>query len=321
MKPLRVLLAVHPQFRPDKQTASSTEFDVWSTLKKLGHTTEVMPLDDDFAVVERSLKEFKPDIVFNLVEEFKGEAVFDFHLVSFLEAKGVPFTGCNPRGLVISRNKLWVARLAKGLGLMVPQTGLSTDKAMTNAVAKHPVFVKFNREHASLGIGKQNRVTNRRDLMKVVGKLRNKLSAEVLLQEFISGSEVTVSVWGNRRAEAFPPWQLHFKDDQDFATERVKFNAGYRRNQGIRAGRYRGDLSEQLQKDSIRLFQSLDLSGYARFDYRISADSKAYLIDVNPNPNLARDEDFACSSRSLGCDYPSLVAGILKLGFNYTPNR
>lgn len=320
-KPLRVLLAVHPQYKPDRAGVGSTEFDVWQALKKLGHNIQVMPLDEDFHVVESSLKDFQPDIVFNLVEEFRGEAIYDFHLVSFLEARGISFTGCNPRGLVVSRNKLWVAHLAGGLGLRVPRTGLHNDRSVMNAVSRTPLFVKYNREHASLGISNGNRVTSRKDLASVVARMRNKLNAEILLQEFIPGTEVTVSVWGNRQAEAFPPWQLHLGGDLAFATERVKFSSTYRRKRGIRAGRYRGELADQLKKDSVTLFQALDLSGYARFDYRLSTEGVPFLIDVNPNPNLSKNEDFATSSQSDGCEYVHLIEGILKLGLSYRPKR
>ncbi|NJL24285.1 MAG: hypothetical protein HC902_03305 [Calothrix sp. SM1_5_4] len=79
----RVLLLVHPRFRPDRGKREGTEFDVWSALRKLGFSTEVAAVDSDLRGFDRQLREYLPDVVFNLLEEFDGEAVFDFHLVSF----------------------------------------------------------------------------------------------------------------------------------------------------------------------------------------------------------------------------------------------
>lgn len=313
----RVLIAVHPHFRPDRVRAGATEADVWSALKRLGYVTQITPVLDELDTFARALVEFKPDIVFNLVEEFRGEAIFDFHLVTLLESKGIPFTGCNPRGLVISRNKFWVGRLAAACGLSVPKSRLAGD---SRAVFEDgPFFVKFNREHASLGINQANRVGNPAGLKRAIARMKDRMDSEILVQEFIPGIEVTVSVWGNGRPEAFHPWQLHLRDRDGFATARVKFSASFRKKKGIRATRFNGSQSDRLKKDSLNLFRVLDLSGYARFDYRITKLGEPYLIDVNPNPNLARTEDFACSGRSHGLEYPQLIEGILQLGLKYRP--
>lgn len=315
----RILLAVHPRFRPDRVTGGATETDVWSALKRLGYHTQIAPLSSDLTSFARTLHDFRPQVVFNLVEEFRGEAVFDFHLVSYLEANGISYTGCNPRGLVVSRNKLWVAQLAAGAGMSVPISGFPGDKRLAPALQKGPLFVKFNREHASLGINQTNRVENPRELARTLSRLRAKMRSEILIQQFIPGMEVTVSVWGNKKLEAFPPWQLHLGDHDGFATERVKFSAKFRRRNGIRAMRFNGAEADRVCSESLRLFKLLDLSGYARFDYRITIEGEPFLIDVNPNPNLARSEDFACSARSRGLEYPQLIEGILQLGLHYRP--
>jgi D-alanine-D-alanine ligase len=315
----RILLAVHPHFRPDGATAGVTERHVWSTLKRLGYATRVASFSNDLSAFERELTEFNPQIVFNLIEEFRGQAIFDFHLVSLLEAKGIPFTGCNPRGLVVSRNKLWISRLAAEPGISVPPSGLVGNPRLGEALKKGPLFVKFNREHASLGISQTNRVDSAVKLARSVSRLRTRMNAEILVQQFIPGLEVTVSVWGNRRPYAFPPWQLDLRSRDSFATERVKFSAKFRRQKGIRARQFRGPGADRARSNSLRLFRLLDLNGYIRFDYRITESGEPFLIDVNPNPNLARDEDFACSVREGGVEYPELIEKILELGLRYQP--
>ena len=75
-----------------------TEYDVVSTLRADGHEVRQLGVSDDVRVIRETVEGWKPQIVFNLLEEFQGEAVFDHNVVSFLELLGVPYTGCSPRG-------------------------------------------------------------------------------------------------------------------------------------------------------------------------------------------------------------------------------
>ena len=307
----KVLMLVHPKARP--QSAKGTERDVWSALRRMGCAVEVQSLRQDLRPLDQALARFRPTVVFNLLEEFRDEGVFDFHPVSFLEAHGVPFTGCNPRALVLTRNKLWVSRIASAAGVATPETRVGEWPKTS-----YPAFVKFNREHASLGIRGDNRASTPLQLKKVLRRMRALSAAEILIQEFIPGEEISVAAFGNHRPVGLPPWQLRFADDHEFATERVKFSAAHRRARAIRAGRYSGGEIPQAVRAVRELYRSLDLNGYARFDFRVRA-GKIFLLDVNANPNLAKDEDFACSARQAGFSYTELVAKILRLAKNYSP--
>ena len=82
-----------------------TEYNVIESLKRQGHDVLVLGVYSDLAEVRKSIEEFKPHITFNLLEEFDGEVLFDQNVVSFLELLRVRYTGCNPRGLMIARDK------------------------------------------------------------------------------------------------------------------------------------------------------------------------------------------------------------------------
>lgn len=315
----RILLAVHPSFRPDRRkTRAGTEKDVWTALRQLGYSAEVVCLTDDLREMERKLSAFNPHAVFNLLEEFRGEAVFDFHLVSFLEALGIPYTGCNPRGLVLSRNKYLVGRIAENLEMDSPKSALmpSGQPRIPKLPSEFPLFVKLNREHASLGIRDTNKVLSLQQLKKTCDRLRENYGGEILIQQFIPGHDTSVSLWGNNRIEVFGPRVLHMGGRDKVATERMKFNRGTK----ARAFEFKSPLVERLQSEAKLLYERLDLSGYARLDYRVSADNVPYLLDINPNPNLARREDFAMSVKGVGMSYPDMVENIVRLGLGYKPN-
>jgi D-alanine-D-alanine ligase len=318
----RVLLLVHPRFRPDRRTKNgSSEKSIFAAVKRLGHSVHFTTADKDLTALNAALKDIRPHIVFNLIEEFRGEGIFDFHLVSYLEALSVPYTGCNPRGLALSRNKFLVMKVAQGMRVQVPKSALGSvsGEQVRPGELNYPLFVKLNREHASLGITPKNRVTSDPQLRAVCRRLKNDYRGRILIQEFVSGSDVSVSVWGNRRIDAFSPWILKLSGPDDFATEHLKFNSAYRKKHSITAAKYQGPLASQLCKSAKAVYAALDLSGYARMDFRVTAAGEAFLVDVNANPSLAETEDFADSARAEGYSYPEVIENILRLGLSYRP--
>jgi D-alanine-D-alanine ligase len=314
----KIMILTHPDLRPDQKGApKGTERDVYLALKRLGYSTQVTALREDLRDLDKELARFRPDIVFNLLEEFRDEGVFDFHAVSKLESLGIPFTGCNPRGLIVSRNKFWVSQIACGVGVKTPETHLVDGMKIPKA-ATYPAFVKFNREHASMGLTDKSRVTNSRQALQEVRRLRQRMRGEVLIQEFVPGEDVSVAVMGNDKLQVFPPWTLKLGSKMGFATERIKFSAALRRRNGFRAIRYRGDAGRLAQEAALNLFRAMDLNGYARFDFRVRGD-QSYIVDVNANPNIAKSEDFAASARASGIGYDHLIESFLKLAIAYRP--
>ena len=59
------------------------------------------------------------------------------------------------------------------------------------------------------------------------------------------------------------------------------------------------------------------MSGYARFDLRLTADGRVYMIEANANPNLSYGEDFAESAHAGGIEYDDLLTRIINLGMQY----
>ena len=76
-------------------------------------------------------------------------------------------------------------------------------------------------------------------------------------------------------------------------------------------------MREKLKRLSKRIYRTLFLSGYARLDYRVTDDGRIYLLEANPNSQIARDEDFADSAKHSGLDYESLLQKIITLGLSY----
>src|ERR1700758_2711695 len=163
MRRVRALVLVHSTLVPPDSLQGSTEkeieewrteYDVISHLKEAGH--EVMPLglSDSLSELRRAITDWKPDIVFNLLEEFNGIVTYDQHVVAFLELMQAPYTGCNPRGLMLSRDKVLCKQLLSFHRIPTPQFAVLR-RGQRFAIPKRlrpPLFVKSATEHASLGI-------------------------------------------------------------------------------------------------------------------------------------------------------------------------
>src|SRR5262249_21629320 len=114
MKPLRILVLMHPDLIPPESSKGfseqqinewKTEYDVVSTLRAAGHEVRPLGVQEELKPIRDQVENWKPHVVFTLLEQFHGEAVYDQNVASYLELMRVPYTGCNPRGLMLARGK------------------------------------------------------------------------------------------------------------------------------------------------------------------------------------------------------------------------
>src|SRR6185369_11767185 len=321
MKRLRTLVVVHSTLvPPDTLEGHSekeieewrTEYDVVSTLKKSGHEVRCLGISDSVEELRSVITEWKPEMVFNLLEEFDGIVTYDQHVVAFLELLRTPYTGCNPRGLLLARDK----PLCKQL--------LSYHRISSPQFAVFRRGVKLTTEDASLGISQASIVTDKAQLKQRIQFVHDQVQTDALVEEYIEGRELYVGVMGNDRLTRLPVWEMKFgslsETSAGIATRRVKWDKKYQKKHGIDTYEAK-DLSPavlaRLDKLSRRIYRCLGLSGCARLDYRMNGDGQIYVIEANPNPNLAADEDFAQSALAAGVAYPEMLEKLLTLGAGY----
>ena len=330
-KRLRVVVLMHPSMVPPEEPNSQTEkeryqwkteFDILTTLRELGH--EVMPLgvQDELKPIARMIDEWYPDIFFNLLEEFHGQPELDHHVVSYLELKRVPYTGCRPRGLVLARDKALAKKLVAYHRIHVPHfavfpRGRRVRKPRNLA---YPIIVKGLRVEGSAGISQASIVENDEELVERVSFIHASIGADALAEEYIDGRELYVAVLGNVRLNVFPVWELTFDNlapgTWAIATANVKHNPEYQRRRGIfqKAAQLEDALRARIVKTSRRIYKILEFDGYARIDYRLRADGSLYFLEANPNPDLAQSEEFATSAAHVGVPFDQLIQRILTLG-------
>jgi D-alanine-D-alanine ligase len=311
MKKVRVLALVHDHLVPPDDTTGidileadwKMEYDVIETLRETGHDVRVFGTHDDLSGIRLAAEEFKPHIVFNLMEAFAGITTFDQNVVSFLELLRLPYTGCNPRGLILAR-----------------------DKALSKKL-QFPLIVKSLFFEASTGISQASVVENADQLTRRVTFIHESLGTAAIVEQFIDGRELYVGVLGNERLEVCPVWEMSFDKMPEnrwrIATERVKWSTQYQKKHGIMtsAAQLEPDAATRIQRIARRAYAALDLNGYARIDIRLDDAGRPFVLEANPNPNLAYGEDFAESAEVGGTPYERLLDRIIQLGLRWVPER
>jgi D-alanine-D-alanine ligase len=105
----------------------------------------------------------------------------------------------------------------------------------------------------------------------------------------------------------------------NIATSKLKWDPAYQEKVGVvtRAADLEQPMVEKIERLSKRIYRTLFLSGYARLDYRVTEDGQIFLLEANPNPQIANQEDFADSAKHCGVDYDGLLQKIMALGLRY----
>jgi D-alanine-D-alanine ligase len=332
---LRILVLVHESLVPPEslegvaeQAAAEcrTEFDVISCLRASGHDVRPIGIGDSLTELRAAIQDFQPQVCFNLLEEFGGIVTYDQHVVAYLELLRQSYTGCNPRGMMLSRDKVLskqvlayhriptphFAVFRRGGAIRIPKT------------LHYPLFVKSATEDASLGISQASVVEDPARLTERIGFIHEHTQSDALVEEYVEGRELYVGVLGNDRIRTLTPWEFIFGELKAgraaIATRKAKWDRAYQARHGITSGKAEGlpaGLAEKLDHLARRIYRALHMTGYARIDFRVRADGTPLVLEANANPNLEREEDFADAALNDGIGYPELMKRLITLGRAY----
>jgi D-alanine-D-alanine ligase len=332
MNRLRVLVLMHPDLIPPERlkgyseqeiSAWKTEYDVVTTLRKSGHDVRPLGVHNELRPIRDEFESFKADVVFNLLEEFHGETIYDQNVVSYLELLRVPYTGCNPRGLMLARGKDLSKQLVAYHRVPVPAFAVFPMRRKVRRPKRLslPLIVKSLSEDSSYGIAQASVVDSDEKLAERVAFIHERVGTAAIAEQYIEGRELYVGVLGNERRIVLPVWELHFTQMAQgahlIATERVKHNVDYQERRGILHGPAENlwpEIAARIQRLAKRICRALDVDGVARIDFRLSADNVPYFLEANPNPDIASEQEFAHAAAQAGIAYPALLNRMLALG-------
>ncbi len=334
---LRVLVLMHAELVPpdDLDGLTGQEFlwvkatyDVVGGIDSLGHEVLKLGLNDEISDLRKALDETRPHVVFNLLEGFRGLPYYDQHVVSYLELLKMPYTGCNPRGLVLARDKALCKKILAYHRIRVPEFAVFPLGRKPNKSKRfsYPMIVKSLVNDASAGIAQASLVTSYEKLVERVDFVHRTFHSDAIGEEYIEGRELYVGVIGNHVLTPLPVWEIVLdtlpESSARIATEKVKWDVGYQEKHKIEV-RAATDLSDELREKchrvSKRIYRILGLSGYARLDFRLTENGQLYFLEANPNPDISVDEELACAAGAHGLEYEQLLHKIINLGLRRRP--
>ncbi len=318
------------EVKPEEVEAASwrMEYDVISTLRASGHEVLVQPVGGELNPIRRAVRELRPHLSFNLLERFADVPHWDQNVVAYLELQKMNYTGCNARGLLLGRDKALTKKLLSFHRIRVPEFAIVARGRRFRRPKRleFPLIVKPLPLDASIGISQASVVESEEKLGERIRFVHESVGTDALVESYIEGRELYVGVLGNRRLTALPIWELYLEGlpeaSRRIATERLKSSLDYQRKHGIASGAARElpeVLTTRIRELCKRVYSILYMNGYARIDLRLTDDGRVYVLEANPNPQLARGEDLADSAAAAGIDYGALLERIVRLGLAWDP--
>lgn len=305
-----------------KEEQKPTEADVMESLLRLGHSVETLAVFDNVTHIVEKLQTCLPDVVFNLSESFHHDRAHEPNIPALLELMKVRYTGSGPDALMLCKDKAITKKILAYHHVRVPGFLVSHRQSPLRRLKrfKFPAFVKPRYEESSDGISKASFARDEGEAIERAQFIHQKFDCDALIEEYIEGRELYVSILGNRRLSVFPPREVFFDnmpaDVPRFATYHTKWNDAYRKKWGITNGAARElspEVESELRKIARNVYGWLKIRSSGRMDFRLTPKGELFVIEANPNPSLSQDEDFAQSAAADGMDYDALITAILSL--------
>ncbi|MBA3394840.1 MAG: hypothetical protein H0T89_19495 [Deltaproteobacteria bacterium] len=331
---------VYEHYRRDGRRAPdwdpSLEVEPWETVEEEmvliqraleggGHTVKIVNVRDQFHTMLGALDNEKPDVVMNLVEFFRDDPEQEHHVPAVFELLGLSYTGNRPLSLSLCQKKPQAKALLHAAGVPVPR-GITVDAnhpVPDDHGLRFPLIVKPAYDDASGGIDSGSVVHDRNSLDNRVAQLLRENRMTALVEEYIDGREIHCAILGDK---ALPLYEMEFKGGVDdhgrelprIITYRAKWDPYSRDHHAVEGKCPVEDLEpeivERIQTVALAAYTALGCRDYARVDMRLdTATGECFVLEVNPNPDLADSCAFAASAAASGLSYDQMICAIVNL--------
>lgn len=225
----------------------------------------------------------KHDLFINLCDGAEGDDRPGIEVVKFLEKHKLPFTGASTSFYEPSRKEMKNA--AVKCNINVPKSFFLTNiHQLSSFNLSFPCIVKHPNSYSSIGLTKNSIVNNYSSLTSEVSEKIEKFNG-ALIEEYIKGEEYTVLVVSKNKSETevFYPAKIVFPQGEEFKHFALKWE---QHSTMSYIPCPNSELAEKLINNSIKIYQTMNGSGYARFDYRVDNKGNIFFIELNPNCSI-----------------------------------
>ena len=298
-------------------------------LRQLGHIVQPVEFWKD---VKPALEPYDPNewIIFQWVEGIEDEIGGDARITAELDALGWTYTGNPPAALKLSVEKGKVKKVLERWRIPTP-VGREFKSAeevdawaatidTTDMQMLFPAIIKPVSQHCSAGVTKEAVVHNSEQLRARVAYVVDQFKEAALMEKFIAGREINVGIWGNGRPRVLPLREIDFSAIADPLRRMVTWDSKWTPNSEewnsmpvITQPALSEELRAHIEEIALKTYRVFDCRDYARVDLRVDENDRAYVVDVNPNPDICYDGGFAGACNMAGFTYAEAISNIISM--------
>lgn len=264
---------------------------------ELGYETKVVEIDGDITKTVPLLKEF--DFVFIALHGGKGE---NGVIQGLLDAIDIPYNGAGVLASSLGMEKALTKKVASCLGIKTPDwsTFFDIQDAIDYIPSNFPIVVKPSADGSTMGL---TIVDKKEDYPNAVN-LANKFDGNILVEEYIVGREMTVTIIGDKAypiVEIVPKHQLY-----DYECKYEKGMSEY-----YCPAEISDDVTERMHNDALRMYNTIQCSGYARADFILDDNGIPWFLEINTLPGMTETSLVPKSANAVGIGFNKLIQMII----------
>ena len=309
-----------PQYPIHVSTIEEEYGAIVRALKSEGFAARAVNVEEDLRKIERHLRRNPPDVVFNLVEFFHDSPALEGAVAGLYELLKIPYTGSTPFVLGLCQRKGLTKQVLLANGVPTPQYHLFASASIPRRHGlRYPLIVKPPREDASSGIEKESVVHNYTQLLARVKKMLKEFKPPIMVEEFIEGRELHVSVLGNDPPVVLPIIEFDFSEVPSGYPSIISYEAkwaplqeAYHRVHSVCPAKLPKRVQKKVEEVALRAYQVTGCRDYARVDIRLDTQDRIYILEVNPNPDLTESVSFMESAEKAGMRFSETLRRIVE---------
>ena len=298
---------------------TSVGLNIQRALEGKGHRVTFFDMNETPLPFQK-LAEADVDIVFNVCERINNSSLLEPHAAAVLDTLGIPYTGSNPLTLALCIDKIKAKKILEFHGIPTPKWDyVFHPKEPVREDLRFPLIVKPANTDNSIGITNESVVTDAKALRERIDAILSELKRPVLIEEFIEGDELDVSIMGNEENMKVLPLSRSVFDDLPSGVWHIyPFKAKwghdsvYGKIRTERPARYSEKLTQLISEITLDVYNIFDCHDYARIEVRVDKDGNPFVLEVNPNPSINVGDCVPACAELIGLSYEAFIEEILK---------
>jgi D-alanine-D-alanine ligase len=296
---------------------------VKKALISLGYRVKAMEMKEDVSPMVGRILRSGAELIFNLCEEFRGQSRLEMNVAALLELLDIPFSGSSSLVLGLSQDKGKTKSILAHHGVPTPlYTVWPPGKPPSTSHLRFPLIVKPLQEDASLGIDNDALVKDSASLLRQAEKIHRLHDQPALVEEYIEGRELNVSILGNETPQVLPISEIDFSTLPKGLPKICGYEAKWVENSPEfhhTIPRCPAPLPVKLERlvreVALQAYRAMECRDYGRVDIRLSPDGTPYVLEINANPDISPDAGMPRSAKAAGLTYPELIGRIADLAW------